>query len=133
MSHPHSIDLLRNRAPTLPLGPFDGNVGAFAQLGAQHYFITTNADYIPTLPSLQHPHAVYLRSDMRYGTDDPTLWPQQWTSEYCHMPLIAQKGAVSELDVMWWDPTPNDFQVGSAVTRGLGRLIHSQFANHQPR
>ncbi|KAJ7131129.1 hypothetical protein C8R44DRAFT_731392 [Mycena epipterygia] len=130
--HPHSINLLRNRAPTIPLGPFDGKVGAFAQLGAQHYFITTNADYIPTLPSLQLPHAVYLRSDMRYGTDDPTLWPQQWTSEYCHMPLIAQKGAVSELDIMWWDPTPDAFQVGSAVTRGLGRLIHSQFTKFLP-
>ncbi|KAJ6604881.1 hypothetical protein B0H10DRAFT_1957442 [Mycena sp. CBHHK59/15] len=75
--HPHSVDLLRNCDPTNPLGPFDGNVGVFAQLGAQHYFITTNADYVPAVPSLKIPHAVYLRSDMRYGTDDPTLWPQQ--------------------------------------------------------
>ncbi|KAJ7479035.1 hypothetical protein FB451DRAFT_1450768 [Mycena latifolia] len=127
-----TIDLLRNRNPALPLGPFDGNVGAFAQLGALHYFITTNADYVPTLPSLKLPHAVYLRSDMRYGTDDPTLWPQQWTSEYCHMPLIPQRGAVSELDVMWWNPTPHDFQLGSAVTRGLGRLSRSQFAKFLP-
>ncbi|KAJ7111060.1 hypothetical protein C8R44DRAFT_883496 [Mycena epipterygia] len=130
--HPHSINLLRNRDPTIPLGPFDGNVGVFTQLGAQHYFITTNVDYIPTLPSLKLPHAVYLRSDMRYGTDDPTLWQQQWTSEYCHMPLIAQKGAVRELDIMWWDPTPDDFQVGSAVTRGLGRLSRSQFTKFLP-
>ncbi|KAJ7075961.1 hypothetical protein B0H15DRAFT_791187 [Mycena belliarum] len=130
--HPHSVNLLRNRNLDIPLGPFDGNVGAFAELGAKHYFITTNTDYVPALPSLKLPHAVYLRSDMRYGTDDPTLWPQQWTSDYCHMPLIPRRGAVSALDIMWWNPTQDDFQVGSAVTRGLGRLHRSQFAKFLP-
>jgi hypothetical protein len=111
-----------------PLGPFDGNVAAFAQLGAQHYFITTNTDYVPAVPSLEIPHAVFLRSDMRYGTDDPTLWPQQWTSRYCHLPLIPKKGSCPELEVMWWNPTPTDFAVGSAVTRGLGRLKRTQIS-----
>ncbi|KAJ7042738.1 hypothetical protein C8F04DRAFT_1251556 [Mycena alexandri] len=108
--HPHRIDLLRNRRSDIPLGPFDGNVAAHAQLGAQHYFITTNTNYVPTLPSLETPHRVYLRSDMRYGTDDPTLWPQQWTDHYCHMPLIAKRGSRPDLEPM------------CAVTRGLGRL-----------
>ncbi|KAJ7906065.1 hypothetical protein B0H13DRAFT_1619824 [Mycena leptocephala] len=130
--HPHSVDLLRNRSSTLPLGPFDGTVGAFAQLGAQHYFITSNADYVPAVPSITVPHAVFLRSDMRYGTDDPTLWPQQWTAEYPHMPLISTKGSCPELDVMWWDPLPTDFAVGSAVTRGLGRLTHAWFSRLLP-
>ncbi|KAJ7857184.1 hypothetical protein B0H13DRAFT_2574912 [Mycena leptocephala] len=125
--HPHSVDLLRNRTLTVPLGPFDGTVGAFAQIGARHYFITTNTNYVPALPSITVPHAVFLRSDMRYGTDDPTLWPQQWTAEYPHMPLISMKGSRPELDVMWWDPSPADFTVGSAVTRGLGRLTLKQF------
>ncbi|KAJ6608363.1 hypothetical protein B0H10DRAFT_2302872 [Mycena sp. CBHHK59/15] len=113
--HPHSVDLLRNRSLSVPLGSFDGNVGAFAQLGAQHYFITSNTDYVPALPSLTVPHAVFLRSDMRYGTDDPTLWPQQWTSHYPHMPLISTKGSRPELDVMWWNPSLADFVVGSAL------------------
>ncbi|KAJ6622362.1 hypothetical protein B0H10DRAFT_2342270 [Mycena sp. CBHHK59/15] len=90
--HPHSVDLLKNRRLDIPLSPFDGNVAAFAQLSPQHYFITTNANYVPALPSLEVPHTVFLQSNMRYGTDDPTLWPQQWTPEYCHMPLIAKKG-----------------------------------------
>ncbi|KAJ7021734.1 hypothetical protein C8F04DRAFT_972323 [Mycena alexandri] len=119
---PHSVDLLRNRDPTKSLGPFDGRVGAFAEVNGEHYYITTNTDYIPAVPSLQHPHAVYLRSDMRYGTDDPTLWPQQWTDRYCHMPLIAKKGTRADLAPMWWDPSPRDWIVGSAVTRALGRL-----------
>ncbi|KAJ7126015.1 hypothetical protein C8R44DRAFT_874400 [Mycena epipterygia] len=126
--HPHSVDLLRNRNPGASLGPFDGKVAAWAQIGAQHYFITTNADYVPAVPSLEMPHAVYLRSDMRYGTDDPTLWPQQFSSFYCHLALIAKQGSHPELDVMWWNPTQDDFQVGSTVTRGLGRLMPSRFS-----
>ncbi|KAJ7739011.1 hypothetical protein B0H16DRAFT_1569532 [Mycena metata] len=124
--HPHRVDLLRNQRQDLALGPFDGKVAAYAELGAQHYFITTNTDYVPALPSLELPHRVYLRSDMRYGTDDPTLWPQQWTDRYCHMPLISKKGARAELECLWWTPAVYDFVVGSAVTRGLGQLKYTQ-------
>ncbi|KAJ7032237.1 hypothetical protein C8F04DRAFT_1262200 [Mycena alexandri] len=118
----HRVDLLRNRQLGQSLGAFNGNVAAYAQLGGEHYFITTNTDYVPTLPSLEIPHRVYLRSDMCYGTDDPTLWPQQWTDHYCHMALIAKRGSRPDLEPMWWDPSRSDFVVGSAVTRGLGRL-----------
>ncbi|KAJ7020992.1 hypothetical protein C8F04DRAFT_1195901 [Mycena alexandri] len=119
---PHSVNLLRNRDPTKSLGPFDGRVGALAEICGEYYFVTTNTDYVPTLPSLETPHRVYLRSDMRYGTDDPTLWPQQWMQQYCHMPLIAKKGMRDDLAPMWWNPSPQDWLVGSAVTRGLGWL-----------
>ncbi|KAJ7800587.1 hypothetical protein B0H14DRAFT_3490537 [Mycena olivaceomarginata] len=125
---PHSVDLLRNRNFLKPLGPFDGKVTAFAQLGAEHYFITTNTDYVPAVPSLETPHSVYLRSDMRYGTDDPTLWPQQFTEHYCHLAVIAKKGTRPDLAAMWWDPSPQDFVVRSAVTRGLGRLAPARMS-----
>ncbi|KAJ6600722.1 hypothetical protein B0H10DRAFT_2230813 [Mycena sp. CBHHK59/15] len=59
---------------------------------------------------------------MRYGTNDPILWPQQYEPKYCHMPLVSRHGARRDLDIMWWTPTLQDFEVGSAVTRGLGRL-----------
>ncbi|KAJ7025011.1 hypothetical protein C8F04DRAFT_1269755 [Mycena alexandri] len=124
---PHAIDLLRNRDPLLPLGPFDGRVGASAVLNGEHHFITTNAGYIPDLPSLKTPHKVYLRSDMRYGTDDPALWPQQYAPEYAHMPLMAKKGSRPKLNIMWWNPSSADFIVGSAITRGLGRLRPGAF------
>ncbi|KAJ6448139.1 hypothetical protein C8R47DRAFT_987935 [Mycena vitilis] len=126
--HPHGVDLLRNRNPSSPLGPFDGNVGAFAELNGEHYVITTNADYVPALPSLQLPHAVYLRTNMRYGSDDPMLWPQQYAAEFCHLPLIAKKGSRSEIDIMWWEPSQLDFVAGSAITRGLGRLKYQAFS-----
>ncbi|KAJ7782182.1 hypothetical protein B0H14DRAFT_2630827 [Mycena olivaceomarginata] len=126
--HPHSVNLLRNRNPSSPLGPFDGRVAAHAQIGAQHYFITTNANYVPAVPSLELLHKVYLRTDMRYGTDDPTLWPQQYTPFYCHLPLISKKGVCHELDIMWWTPSESNFEIGSAVMRGLGRLKQYQFS-----
>ncbi|KAJ7141933.1 hypothetical protein C8R43DRAFT_1131242 [Mycena crocata] len=94
------IDLLRNRNMNSPLGPFDGEVAAMVQLGAETYFVTTNTDYIPAVPSLQLPHKLYLRSDMRYGTDDPTLWPQQFTECYCHFAAIAKKGVRRDLTSM---------------------------------
>ncbi|KAJ6632073.1 hypothetical protein B0H10DRAFT_2250874 [Mycena sp. CBHHK59/15] len=124
----HSVDLLRNHDPTTSLGPFDGNVGAFAELNGEHYFITTNAGYIPALPSLKTLHAVYLRPNMCYGTDDPALWPQQYTPEFCHMLLMAKKGLRPDLEIMWWDPSPADFVVGSAITCGLGSLSAAAFS-----
>ncbi|KAJ6619748.1 hypothetical protein B0H10DRAFT_1946570 [Mycena sp. CBHHK59/15] len=127
-----AVDLLRNRNLAATLGPFDDKVAALAHIAAEHYFITTNVDYVPDVPSLKLPHAVFLRSDMRYGTDDPTLWPQQWTLRYCHLPVIAKKGTHPDLDVMWWDPSPADFRVGSAVTRGLGRLHWTAMSRFTP-
>ncbi|KAJ7924687.1 hypothetical protein B0H13DRAFT_2315204 [Mycena leptocephala] len=118
--HPHSVDLLRNRSLTLPLGPFDGTVGAFAQIGAQHYFITSNADYVPALPSITVPHAVFLHSDIVTGRMTQRSGPSS-----------GQLRSRPELDVMW-DPLPTDFTVGSAVMRGLGRLTHARFSRLLP-
>ncbi|KAJ6632042.1 hypothetical protein B0H10DRAFT_2206452 [Mycena sp. CBHHK59/15] len=117
-----ALDLLRNRDSSAGLGAFDGQVAAFAKIGMEHYFITTNTDYVPAVPSLQLPHALFLRADMRYGTDDPVLWPQQWTAHYSHLPVISKKGSRPELQIMWWDPSQEDFVVKSSVMRGLGRL-----------
>src|SRR6201999_3469572 len=46
--------------------------------------------------------------------------------------LISKKGARRELDIMWWTPSESDFEIGSAVTRGLGRLKQSQFSKFLP-
>ncbi|KAJ7210269.1 hypothetical protein B0H12DRAFT_1079726 [Mycena haematopus] len=127
-----AIDLLRHRDPRTSLGPFDGKVAALAHIGAEHYFITTHADYVPALPSLEVPHALFLRSDMRYGTDDPTLWPQKWTANYCHLAAIAKRGSRLDIAVMWWDPLRSDFIVGSTIMQGLGRLKSSQTSKFLP-
>ncbi|KAJ7034117.1 hypothetical protein C8F04DRAFT_1183632 [Mycena alexandri] len=117
-----ALNLLRNRDFGTSLGPFDGRVAALTKLNGENYFITTNAEYVPATPSLKLPHALFLRADMRYGSDDPVLWPQQFTEEFCHMAAIAKRGARPELEVMWWDPQRADFIVKGSVTRNLGRL-----------
>jgi hypothetical protein len=53
---------------------------------------------------------------MRYGTDNPTLWPQQFSDFYCHLAVIAKKGMQPDLAAMLWDPSLQDFVVWSPVT-----------------
>ncbi|KAJ7848309.1 hypothetical protein B0H13DRAFT_1906839 [Mycena leptocephala] len=65
-------------------------------------FYQTNTDYIPAFPPSTN--AVYLRSDMRYGADDPLNWPQPFTETYPHLAAIAKREAREDLDVMWWQP-----------------------------
>ncbi|KAJ7052994.1 hypothetical protein C8F01DRAFT_1261169 [Mycena amicta] len=120
------IDLLKNRDFTAPLSSFDGKVGALVTIGKDEYFITTNADYIPALPTIELYHSITLQSDCRYGKDDPMVWPQQYCPQYCHLAFFAKKGARPDLEIMWWDPTPDDFIVVSSVTPGLGR-VHPKY------
>jgi hypothetical protein len=95
-------------------------------------FVTSNAHYIPALaPSL--PDKLFLRQDMRYGPDDPTLWPQEYSDNFCHMGAIPRKPTTEKgkqaLGIMWWNPERTDFVCptsGMTVTRGLGKLSHRQ-------
>ncbi|KAJ7061921.1 hypothetical protein C8F01DRAFT_1251759 [Mycena amicta] len=122
------IDLLKNRDLTAPLGSFDGNVGALVTIGEDEYFITTNADYVPALPTIELNHSLTLQSDCRYGKDDPMVWPQQFCPKYSHLAVLAKKGARTDLEVMWWDPKLNDFIVVNSVTPGLGR-VHPKYVD----
>jgi hypothetical protein len=72
---------------------------------------------------------VKLRADVRYGPDDPTLWPQPWVEFNCHLGAIPRKPDDPNdcLSIMWWDPTPNDFEsFGGSVVDGLGELSGSK-------
>ncbi|KAJ6607807.1 hypothetical protein B0H10DRAFT_1955941 [Mycena sp. CBHHK59/15] len=44
----------------------------------------------------------------------------------------CQERDTPQLDMMWWDPLPADFAVGSAVTRGLGCLKHTRLSKFLP-
>ena len=72
---------------------------------------------------------VKLCADVRYGPDDPTLWPQPWVEEWCHLGSIPSKpnDVNDPLSIMWWDPTPDDFvSFGDSVVNGLGELSGSK-------
>ncbi|KAJ7463251.1 hypothetical protein FB451DRAFT_1403891 [Mycena latifolia] len=135
MDPPKPFNLLQNAKDYAILGPFDSRVGAVLQSAADHYFVTTKTDYIPALP-IRKTHTVFLREDMRYGDDDPTLWPQQYSMTYCHLAAIERKplgqlGAKQEVAIMWWDATAEDFisdSTAGRLTRGLGRLSRERLA-----
>ncbi|KAJ7838240.1 hypothetical protein B0H14DRAFT_2361849, partial [Mycena olivaceomarginata] len=97
------------------------------------YFITTNARYVPLIPDID-PTKLVLRKDMRYGHDDPVLWPRMVSSTFPHLAAIPKAPTNArgweELGVMWWDPTPHDFVCpasGLTIARGLGRLDLGRF------
>ena len=69
-----------------PLGPFDGKVAAV--IG--NYLITTpNQDVIWFPPWGKR--NIRLRADIRYGFDDPTLWPQPYMVNYPYLGTIPRK------------------------------------------
>lgn len=39
---------------------------------------------------------VLVREDGRYGVEDPIQWPQLFTTQYCHFPLILRRPSDSE-------------------------------------
>ncbi|KAJ7718499.1 hypothetical protein B0H14DRAFT_3521647 [Mycena olivaceomarginata] len=124
------LNLTKNRNEDVPLGSWDSKVGAVVHIDGKSYFITTNTNYIPAVP-IQLDQNVFLREDMRYGEDDPTLWPQNYGTTLCHLGTIHKKpvGTKREISVMWWNPTSDDFSLldtGLTVTRSLGKLRSSK-------
>lgn len=94
---------------------------AFAK---NEWVITTpNQEAIPLPP--WGVRNVRLRADMRFGLDDPTLWPQFYTLDFPHLAAIPRKPRDSNnfLSIMWWTPTPADFVTSNNnLVRGLGQL-----------
>jgi hypothetical protein len=77
---------------------------------------------------------VKLRADIRYGPDDPTLWPQPWVGSYCHLGAIPRKpdDPNDSLSIMWWDPSSDDFEsFGGSIVNGLGQLSGSKLLSLQ--
>ena len=68
---------------------------------------------------------VFLRSDFRYGPDDPTLWPQPYLIQYPHLGAIPRRPEDPNhpLSIMWWNPTRDDFRpLENDFMEGLGQL-----------
>ncbi|KAJ6498851.1 hypothetical protein C8R45DRAFT_1093147 [Mycena sanguinolenta] len=127
----NGVNLLRNRKQDRFLGPYDGRVAAHVFVNNVHYFITTNANYIPGFAPIL-PNEICMRLDMRWGPDEPTLWPLEFSWHYPHFGAIPRRQLRS---VMWGNPTRNDFvspESGLTLTRGLGKLIPSKISILSP-
>ncbi|KAK7031904.1 hypothetical protein R3P38DRAFT_3187632 [Favolaschia claudopus] len=126
------VDLLKNRpSSTEQIGALDGRAAAYFVVGSASYFITTNARYVPLLPPVDSKQ-IMVRRDMRYGPDDPVLWPHLYSQTYCHLAAIPKAPkSLRNLRVMWWNPRLEDFVCpasGLTVTRGLGRLCFKKLS-----
>ena len=77
---------------------------------------------------------MYLRSDLRYGPHDPTLWPQLYVNDLCHLGAIPSKpmDPADPLSIMWWNPIRGDFIPSEgSVLDGLGKLSRARYAQFQ--
>lgn len=109
----------------VPLGPFDGKVAAVIN----DWLITTPNQDIIWLPPWGK-RRVRLRADVRYGFDDPTLWPQAYIIQYPHLGAIPRKpdDPNDPLSIMWWDPTEHDFhRSANDLVDGLGQLARDKY------
>jgi hypothetical protein len=92
-------------------------------------FVCTTPNQTRIFLPPMHKTEVILRSDVRYGPDDPTLWPQPWVETFCHLGAIPRKpdDPNDPLSIMWWDPTNDDFKIsGGSLIDGLGQLSGSK-------
>jgi hypothetical protein len=107
-----------------------GGTGAIVQTSGAPNLVTTNVDWIPAIPG--RTHQIYVRKDLRYGEDDITLWPQQYSTTYCHLGCIrTRQGTPPEWAILWWDPADEDFVKGSAtstLTEPLGKLHRARIS-----
>jgi hypothetical protein len=70
---------------------------------------------------------------MRWGPDDPTLWPHEYDDYFAHFGAIPRRPSTEQgretLGIMWWNPDRTDFtspESGLTITRGLGKLSRSR-------
>ncbi|KAJ7690602.1 hypothetical protein B0H16DRAFT_1856462 [Mycena metata] len=131
----NGVDLLRNRNVGAKLGAFDGRVAAHITIDHTPCYITSNAAYIPEIPPSGPDSKLFVRQDMRYGPDDPTLWPQKYSHTFCHLGAIPRQPTTEigrlALGMMFWNPEREDFispESGKTITRGLGKLRQRQYS-----
>ncbi|KAJ6530238.1 hypothetical protein B0H19DRAFT_967944, partial [Mycena capillaripes] len=112
----------------------DGRAAAHIWVASNRCFITTNARYVPA-PAPGVAGELLLRRDMRWGTDDPTLWPHEYNDGFAHFGAIPRRPFTEKsketLGIMWWNPDRTDFtssESGLTVTRGLGMLNRSKYS-----
>ncbi|KAJ3475062.1 hypothetical protein NLI96_g12084 [Meripilus lineatus] len=102
----------------------DGLVGAETD-DCQWVLTSPNATFIPQ-PVLDRIR-VEVRSDGRFGVEDPIQWPQLFSRMYSHYPLILRRPADPNDDrqPIWFKPSPYDFiPIHGSVVSCLGTLAH---------
>ncbi|KAJ7874912.1 hypothetical protein B0H13DRAFT_1894399 [Mycena leptocephala] len=123
------IDEKQQELPLAHLTEGSPHISCWARLVFRHHKRALR----PLMPPTD-PKKIMVRRDMRYGPDDPVLWPQLYTDTFCHLAAIPKAPTSAQgqqkLGVMWWNPAHDDFVCpasGLTLTRGLGRLSLKRF------
>ncbi|TFK59463.1 hypothetical protein BDN72DRAFT_865134 [Pluteus cervinus] len=112
--------LIHSRNPSLPIGPFDGLIGAVIDNGI--HFLTSPNEKVVYEGHIT-PRDIHMRNDFRYGEDDPTLWPQRYMAQACHLAAIPRRpdDQNDPLQLFWKDFEEADFiPVDDTLLGGLG-------------
>jgi len=109
---------------------FDGLVGAILDDGS----IVTS----PNAKTIYHPplggdRSVFLRSNLRFGDDDPLQWPQPFLPNYPHIACIPRqpRDVHSSNSVMWDDLDRCSFVAEDGVLGGIGKVSRAMFIEIQ--
>ncbi|KAJ7664055.1 hypothetical protein DFH06DRAFT_1324545 [Mycena polygramma] len=113
------LNLTKYKQGDLPLGPWDGSVGASCALTRSPISLRQNANYIPAPPL----------SEKQKDTHE--LF--NYSAHRCHLGAIRKKplGDKREVSIMWWNPGADDFltpDLDRTATRGLGKLRSNRLA-----
>lgn len=115
----------------LALASTDGIAGAVLSDG-QHIVTSPNCMTIfePPLGGDRH---LFLRSNLRYGDDDPLQWPQPFVSNYGHISFIPRSptSAKDRESIMWYIPHIADFVSDDGVFSNVGKLNRGTFLELQ--
>jgi hypothetical protein len=104
------------------LSSADGLVGSVTLDGK--WIITSPNSTVTFDPPIGGDRALYLRSNLRFGDDDPVQWPQPFTNEYPHLACIMLRPRKEDdpMKIMWWWPEYQHFRSNDGTLLGVGRL-----------
>jgi hypothetical protein len=77
--------------------------------------------------------SLFLRSNLRYGDDDPLQWPQAYVQNYCHIACVLRGSTArgNPMNILWWMPEHTSFVQDDGILRGIGKLARSFFGELQ--
>ena len=107
----------------------DGLVGAVICDG-QYIVTSPNANTIFN-PPLGGDHSLFLRTNLRFGDDNPLQWPQPWVPDYPHLPCIPLVHTQCEQSSMMQMPDHHDFVADDGSLTGVGKLRPGHFVHLQ--
>jgi hypothetical protein len=93
-------------------------------VGDGRYIVTSPNQREIYNPPLGGDRNVFMRSDLRFGDDDPLQWPQSFLPEYPHLVCIRKPPRTDiGFSIMWWMPDRSAFDMEHhGVLRGIGKL-----------